>query len=375
MALTLSSLPSIYPVYTDNLNFTAFESTANANFTYNFSVYYNGVNIDTFDYFADPTIFNAEINLSTILQTQFTSTVFNKTGTTVFDFINNTINSYYIQVRCYNAANSLISSGITATRYVYNGIENTFETFSKNDYVFNSASTANFLTKWNTERAITINDKAYINTIIGAYGDINSSFAGIIITRYQSDNTISAATFTNTDNTTKKILNIDVSPANINANVAGFINTNTLYYTITEKNNRQKEIMKINIVKEYKNSNYYNFLYLNSLGGIDFFTSVKNYSYNYTITKELLDQFNTQKVYNTDINQVVNTATQILSIYQADKLKELFYSPAVKVWNNNILNDIRITNQNLVVTGKYPKDTIYYVINFMYNNKFYNQKY
>ena len=50
MALTLSTLFPVYPAYNSDLIFTAKESTAIANFNYEFDVYMNNALVDTFLY-------------------------------------------------------------------------------------------------------------------------------------------------------------------------------------------------------------------------------------------------------------------------------------------------------------------------------------
>ena len=209
MSISTNTLPKIYPVYNDNLIFTAKENTATADFKYKFLFYFNGSLIDTFDYFADPITFDASINLSPIFQTRFTSTVYIPTGATLFEFIPNSIMSYYIITNCYDATNTFVSTNTSATNYLFNGCFNTQDNFNMGDFIFHNNATSNFLTNWHTNREITINDYASINSIIGNYSTYSSNFGGVNITRYQKDNSISTYTDLNFDNSTKGILNID----------------------------------------------------------------------------------------------------------------------------------------------------------------------
>jgi hypothetical protein len=223
---------------------------------------------------------------------------------------------------------------------------------------------------------ITINDKAYVSTVIGQYTGYPSAFGGITITRYQTNGTSSGVTFTNSNNTTKCIMNIDVTPSKINTTYPNFISSDTEYYTIKEKNNRTNEVMRIDIIKEYKLTKFYNFLYLNSLGGTDFFTFTKVSSDKYDVTRKTLDQFTIQKVYNTTVDKEVEVLSDWISQYQNDKVKELYYSPAVKLWFNSLLNDIQVTLKSFTVRDRYPKnDLISHTISFKYNYKYYVQKY
>jgi hypothetical protein len=169
---------------------------------------------------------------------------------------------------------------------------------------------------------------------------------------------------------------VDCSPSHINATHAGFINDDTEWYGVKEKNNKSITEMRVNMVKEYQVDKFYHFVYLNQAGGLDCFTAVKVSNNEYKIEKELLDQYLIQKVYNTAVEDTVTVQTQFLSTHTADKLKELFYSPAVKLYFDNTVNDIRITNTKLVVLDKFPKDKMKtYAITFMYNQRFHVQRY
>jgi hypothetical protein len=267
-------------------------------------------------------------------------------------------------------------SGTTGGKYVFNGCANSEDNFNTSDFIMSGTSGGYFLTNWHTNREITLNDKAWISVISGNYGVYISNFDGVTVTRYQLDGTSSGITFNPSPITAVAIINIDVSPAKINANYTNFINSQTEYYTIQERDNYSKIIMKIKIIQENKITKYYNFLYLNKLGGTDFYTFVKVSDENLKIGKKILDQYTQQKVYYTDVDKSIAVQSQFLSAYQINNLKELFHSSAVKMWKDGHLYDVRILNTDLVVLDRYPKTNfIQVMIEFSYNNRYYTQLY
>ena len=60
----------------------------------------------------------------------------------------------------------------------------------------------------------------------------------------------------------------------------------------------------------------------------------------------------------------------------ADKLKELYFSPAIYVWFNNKLTPVRIITNSLPVLDRYPKDKFQqFTVEFSFLNKNYVQQY
>ena len=375
MSTTLSTLNNLSPVYSDNLKLTVSESTASSAFTYIFIITLNTTVIDTFRYFADPITFNAIIDLSPILSKYFTSEIYTPLGD-VIESISDSIFTYSVAVTTYNASNQVVDTANTGNKYVFNGCEDVQDNFDIDDFIFQTGKTSNFLTNWNTNRMITINDKAYLNTIIGNYTTNVSAFSGIEVTRYQSDNTISSVEYNNTDNTNKRIINLDVSPDTINIINSNFLNSDTLYYTIKELNDRENVIMRINIIQKYKHTDYYNFLYMNKLGGIDFISAGVSPIEEIKIKKEILDHYETLKVYNISSTNEIIVLTELLTIDQFNYLYNLFTSPAVEVYYETILSSINITNRKIEKISKYPKsDMLRRVIEFEFNNKKYIQQF
>lgn len=376
MALNLSALPVIFPVYNNNLILDAYYTSATTKHYYKFDVYINSILLDSFNYPANPIDKHAMINLSTVLSTYFETVVYQPSGITMFEAISDSIVPYYVKVSVYNSGNTYVTSGSTTTAYTFNGCINLEESLTMSDYIMSGASTGYFLTNWHTNRSIMLDDYAYLQVITGKYGTgYNSGFGGVRITRYQLDGTSSAITKTYT-NTNKAIVNMDISPKSINVWNPYFINAMTDFYTIEEINGYNKITMRIDIIKEYKITKFYNFLYVNRMGGLDFFTAVKVSDDEYKIKKEQLEQFTTRKTYYTDSERLTTVQTQFLSAYQAARLQELFTAGACKLWFNGKVNDITVTNNKVVVLDKYPKDKfIQYSIEFVYNYKNFVQQY
>jgi hypothetical protein len=378
MTVTLSSLPSISPVYCDNLVLNASGSTGNTCY-YNFTIVVNSVTGETFSYPANPSApYIVSINLSTILSTYFTSNVYIPSYPyQLMEKISNSIIPYYIIAKLYTANNTLMSTVVSTTYYTFNGGYNAEDNFAMTDYIMTNGSHGNFLTNWNTSREITFNDLAYINVLTGQYGTaLNTAFSGIKITKYQANGTSAYITSGYTDNTTKTLVNINVSPSVINSHYPNFIDSNTLYYTIEDLNGYTKQQMTITLVQENKITNFYNFLYINKVGGVDFYTFTKVSNQQYNITRNVLDQYLIQKTYYTNADKSIVAQSQFLSAYMADKLKELYFSPAIYVWFNNKLTPVRIITNSLPVLDRYPKDKFQqFTVEFSFLNKNYVQQY
>ena len=381
MALTLSTLFPIYPVYNQELIFTAKESTASNNGSYQIDVYMNGNLQDSFKYFASPLNYDCTINLSTILQLYFTSTIYIPSGSSIHEVVPNSIIPYFINVQYFNSGGTYVSSGTTGTHWTFNGCDNPEENFNMQAFLMQSGSTGNWLTNFSANRSITLGDYAYMSVITGHYGSgyyinqYNSVYGGCRITAYYIDGT--TATITESyNNTGKNIVNLNVSPNRLNALHTNFINAQTMYYTVAEINGRSTYPIIIEINNETKLRKFYNFLYLNRLGGTDFFSFTKVSSNDYKITKNLLDQFLVQKVYYPVVEKTLNVQSQFISPDQENGLHELFESLAVKLYFQNFLHDVELTNASITVNDRYPKDVfLTWTGNIVYNNKYYIQLY
>ena len=381
MALTLSTLFPIYPVYNQDLIWTAKESTATNNSSYAISVYMNGLLQDSFKYFASPLNYDCTVNLSTILQLYFTSSVYIPTGATIHEVVPNSIIPYYITVLCYDSGGTYVSSGNTGVHWTFNGCANPEENFDMQNFICESATTGNWLTNFSANRSITLGDLAYMSVIGGHYGSgyysgqYNSVYGGCRITRTQLNYSTSAIT-ESYSSTGRTIINLDVSPNHLNALHPGFINAQTLYYDVAEINGRSTKPLRIEINNETKLRKFYNFVYLNRLGGTDFFSFTKVSSNDYNITKNLLDQFLVQKVYYPVITKTLNVQSQYITPDEEAGLHELFESLAVKLWFQDFLHDIRLTNASITANDRYPKNIfLVWTANIVYNYRYYIQLY
>jgi hypothetical protein len=373
--VTLTSLPTVFPVYNNNLILNASHSASTSNHYYEFKIIFDGVQTDVFNYYADPRTFDATINLSTVLSTYFESQVYQPSGITMFERIAKSVIPYHVEVKLYNSGNTLVDSAVMNATYVFNGCSNAEEQLDMQDFIMSGATSGYFLTNWHTQKTITLDDYNYISVLTGKYGSgYNSGFGGVRITRHQYDGSSAVITKSYSDDT-KAIVNIDISPKSINVWDMDFINSDTEYYEVQEIQGYSKQVMRIDINQEFKIKKFYNFIYVNRMGGLDCFTATKVSNDEYKVKKEKLEQFVTQKTYYTDSQRTTNIQTQYLSAYQADRLKELFTSSAVKLWFNGKMNDITITN-SFTVPDRYPHDKFIQIpIEFQYNSKNFSQQF
>lgn len=373
--LTVNTLPDLSPVYSNNLILNASYNTADSDFTYKFEVYIDGVVYDTFRYPANPLTYDATIDLSPILSTWWKSEVYTPTGSTVCEIMPNQVIQYKTKVTVYDETNTEILSVIGDTYNMFNGCANINEGFDMSNYIMSSGNSGNFLTHWVTDRTITIDDIAYLNVITGSYDD-DSDFGGVTIKTYGHDSVLITAVTENYTATTNDIVNIDVSPSKLNTIWTGLIDEDVMYYTVEEYNGYNDEPMKICLDTPKKTEKYFNFNYINRLGGHDFFTATLIDNTEYDIEKELLEHYVNQKPYYTKVDETLSVETQFLSVSQAKGLASLFQSPAVKVWSEGRLSFARIVNKKVITRGKYPKDVfIQYVIEFKFNNKYFTQQF
>lgn len=376
MALTITSLPTVSLVYTNNLTITATETTATSLYTYRFNIFVNGVLQDSFIYPANPITFDATIDLSPLISTNFESEVFIPTA--VIEIIPDSIIFFYVSVAVYDENNSIVNTGSIPTVNVFNGCENIDENFDIFDYIMRDTSNKGyFLTNYQKDRQITLNDKAYIQALNGSYTGVeyDTDFNGITVTRYQKNGTTDTLDV-NFNTGTDAILNIDISPSTLNSITPDFINEDTLYYDTEEINGLSIKPIRTNLIEEFKHTKFYNFMYVNRLGGTDYFTAVKTSDNQYKNKKKLLDQFTIQKTYNIEVQRTTTVLTQFICPEQSDGLQEMFSSPAVKLWFNGKWYDIRIITKRIIIRDRYPKsDFIQYEIEFEYNNRYFTQLY
>lgn len=377
MAINFTTEPAtLSPVYTDELKVGALEDTTTNLSYYTVELYINFALVDEFVYFPSPIDDSIEFDLSPMLSTYFESAVYQPTGTTVFEVIPDSIVQYHYIIRTFTDADVQISSTAPSDHYMFNGCFNSADDLSMTDFIMSSGDTGNFLTNWDTNRDITLNDNAYLNVIIGDFGvGLVSDFGGIVLQVIKLDGTLSNHLLPDSTST-KSILNINISPSIINGIFGDLINEDTKYLNIKEYGARNRIDMKINIIQENKFSKFYNFIYLNHLGGLDFFTATKVSNEDYSISKKYLDQFSTKKVYDTSVDEEIVVLTQPILASAAKGLKELFISPAVMVDLNDNYNSVIITNSKIVIQDRYPKVNIIQMsISFQYNYKYYVQKF
>jgi len=378
MAIVLTSLPPVFPVYNSSLILNASHSGATNTHYFRFDVYLDSVLIDTFNYPCHPLDFDATIDLSTVLSTGFVSSVYTPSGTTVCELVPDSVKPYYVVANLYTSGDTYVASASTPTCYVFNGSFNTEDGFDMKDFIMytNTTKKGRFLTNYSTNRVVMTGDTAFLSVLLGSYGtNYNVITSGFKFRSYSSTGLQQTYNVMYSDSP-KSILNLNISPSVLNSESAGFIDSDTIYYTIDEFSGRNSIQMRVDILKEYKLKKYYNFVYMNRLGGMDNFTAVKVSADEYSYKKDTLDQFTIQKQFYQQTERSTVVMTQFLSAYQAEKLQELFESPAVRLYFNNTWNSVRIINKKLVVPDRYPKDRfIQYEIEFQYNNKYYNQQY
>lgn len=380
MSLTLSTLPAIQPAYSANLIMNASDSGATADWSYKFEIYVDSVLRDTFTYSADPDTYDATIDLSPLISPFLESSVYVQTGATQYEFVPDSVRNYRVRCTSYDSGNTQQNVELSDVLYFFNGCANQDEDFEMKDYMLRilTYNDRNFLTDWATERTIMIDDYAYISAINGIYdtGDLKGYVGAVTVHTYIDGVSASTMGTSYLDTTTKGIVNIDVSPATINSISANTITDEVDYYVVNVPFTALATPMRINIVKEPKVEEKYNFLYINRRGGVDFFTAYKPSEDEYRIEKKELDQYVRNKSYYTQAAKTTVVRTQYLTKYEADNLKDLFYSPAIIMWDGSVMHDIQIINSRVVVRNKYPRvGQLQYEIEFKYNNKNFVQQF
>jgi len=373
MALTLNTLNKIYPVYSNNLKLTATESTATSSFTYTFQVYVNGVLTYTIVQSANPEL-KAEINLSSLLQNHFESTVYANT-TNIFEIVPSAILNYSVTVTSKNAAGATVNTASTGTLYCFNGTVQDWESFNINDYLMvSTVSTGKFLTKLDKRRT-TINSKCFLSVINGSFGlASNPSFTGIHVTAYDANGTTRTATSTYS-NTTASIVSIDCSVAKLNTLSAGLITENTTHYVIKERSDKSSQSITFQIEREKKMKEVFNIHFVNSLGAVDSFDFTKVKNENLLISRKVFEQNQTRKIYNTEADTTISVFSNWVTPDQSEGLKDLWVSPASKLYFNNVFNNIILNTSSISIKNKYNSNLINYNVAFNYAHKYKVQNY
>lgn len=374
MSISITTINKLNPVY-NNIELEATETTATSAFTYTFQVYINSTLTYTIIQTANPEL-KAEINLTSLLSNHFESSIYTNSSN-IFEIVSDGILDYSVTVTSKNSAGTTVDTASTGTLYCFNGIVQDFESFNINDYLMvSSVSTGNFLSKLN-KRRVTENSKAYLSVINGNFGlGSNPSFTGIHITAVDKDNATRTAT-SSYSNATASIVSIDCSITKLNTLQAGLITSDTEYYVIKELNNKSNQSITFQIEREKKVKEVYNIHYINSLSAVDSFdfTKVKNEALN--ITRNVFEQQKIKKVYNTNVDQTISIYSNWINEDQSEALKDLWYSPASKLYdiNNNTFRDIIINSNNVLIKNKYNSELIQYQVPFKYSANYKVQKY
>lgn len=364
MALTLNTINKVNPVHS-SLELVATDTAAHSATVYIFKVYVEGVLEATINQQVNPQL-KGELNLSSILENYFQSKVY-MNSSAVCEVVPNAVVKYRVDV-------TAITTASTGDLYCFNGVVQDFEDFNINNYLMvSTTSKGKFLTKQIGPKKISQESKSYLSVLTGNFGlAANPSFTGISVTIKQQNGSTRTASSTYTG-TAPVMLSVDVSPSRINALGGGQIDSNTLYYDVTERSGKGYPV-RYYIEREQKVKDTYNILFTNSLGAVEHFDFTKVSTENLSIERSIFEQQHIRKPYNIDVGQQISVISDWMSELQSQALRDLWYSPAVKLYRASKTNDIIIKNTGVTVQNRFNNKLISYTINFEYSAPYKIQK-
>lgn len=313
-----------------------------------------------------PTTKRATIDVSDILQDFFQSQVFTH-DTLSYDCSSNLVSFY---CKCYSLTDTSTYTTNSNTFYVFNGVDQYNSTWDVSSWTFTSTidTSAYFLSEWTDQRYIHFDDDLYFQFLSGTFGTIDSSFNGLKVTKHQWGGTSATETINIVFSSTPSIKSINVGPTSLNSNMTMKIDTNTLYYTIENKNGRGKQY-KINIKPTHKTFTPVRFYYVNSLGAVDSINADLINVNSIEIDKNIYINQKNQRVYGTKVTDKYTALTNWLPDSVSKGIKDLWYSNRVYATLNGVLTEIIITDKSKDIKD-INEGLIQYTINFIPSKEF-----
>lgn len=371
--LTYISTPkTILPAYSTNSHqFTVYDVSiaADSNLYYSMFVYITGQ--------SDPVIIEqpknennqAVFNIGGILQGYFNSTIYNHTALS----LDTSILSYYVSVKGFGSNSSYYTYRDSSIHYVFNGVEN-YTTFDVSSYCFTPSKVSNFLTTWSSERDIHYADNTYLQFLSGKFRNIDSSFNGLTVTRYQINGDSSLRNIILTKDTSAKIVSLNVCPSTLNNSIGStFIDSSTTYYTIKEKSGLSNTY-KFNILPvDTRFPRYYRIFYVGSLGATEAFNFDLTAENVINIDKQYYTNNSIKKVFGTTIEDTYTISCNWISEEMSINLKELWGTPEAQLVEGFTLVPIIITEKSKQILNV-PVRLINYTLSYIRSDDYKIQK-
>lgn len=363
MALSLNTVSKIIPLR-NNTPVVASGVGVGIQYTCKFEIYINDVLELTTQPAADQNG-QCSIDLSYLLKDYFDNSLF-VNQSAIIEAANNCLIKCRIVASSYNNS-TLVETMNTGDFYIFNGVIQKWENFALTDYV-----NSHFLTKYRVTKTIALDGKGYLNIFAGTFGlTTDPNFTGIRFVSHQFDNSTKTLDI-NLIPASTSILSIEISPARLNAQQAGFISDSTNYFTVQEFAGNSEQF-KIFVSHEQKIKNTFSILYKNSLGVTDSKDFILVSENNLTIDRQFYTNANENKLYDINITDEYKVFSDWVTEDISRSFKDLFTSPVHKVWNNSVLSDIILNNSDEVIQNRWNNKLIQYQIDFTYADQFRNQ--
>jgi hypothetical protein len=371
MAISITSAPADFaPVYSIQ-EYTLYDSAnqAQAGFYYQIDVSIDG-EVRTFKTLKDENN-RATFDVQKVLQSFFTSDIGESqwTSGSFLQAHTDMTKTYAVRASSVWAAGS--SVGSYTSKKVFNGVDLYNRTWDTSLYEFSTDSSGLFLTTYHGERDIHFNDYLRVYALTGKSFGIDSSFNGIVYTRYNLGGDVSTYIKEQSIGTSEiYILSLAADPSTINSLSAGFIDSSTLYYTVAESTGLS-ETLRVNIVPEDgRYRDYWRILYVGRYGQTEAYNFDLVPTNSIDISKVSYTNDRVERTYGTKVSDKYTVTSNWMCEEKSESLKELWHSPLTYLFQDSIYIPIILNETSKTILNRHNAKPINYTLSFSFAEEY-----
>lgn len=267
---------------------------------------------------------------------------------------------------------SSTSSDTDSGYYVFGGVDQYNRCWDASTFLFADGEDGKFLSNWDTERDIHIEDDVYFQTFYGSA--LNSCLDKLEIVTYDgtdsSINVIDLSTGLNyTDDAS--IISFNLGPVAINAKFdASIITEDTQYYTIRDQD-LDSQLYRVNIKSiDRRFNDYYRIFYVNSYGATEAFNFTLVPENTISISKTTYVNDRQYRSFGTKVEDKYKVTSNWVCEEVSKALKELWHTPRASLYKDNTYIPIIIEESSKTISNKWNMSPINYTLEFKYAEEY-----
>lgn len=255
---------------------------------------------------------------------------------------------------------STIDNSVSSGNYfIFNGQDKYNRTWDISTYFPNGDVSTHFLTNWNTQRDIHINDDCYFQFFTGTFNSVDTSVNTLHIRKGTTVTDVSLG-FTNVPS----LWSLNVCPSILGTYGVSLSEKDSYYVSL---NNGVE--YKINIIPEDERMDrYYRIYYVGGLGSTEAYNFDLVPSNSVSVKKTIYKNNRYLKSFGTSIEDTYMVTSDWMNQSVSQALKEIWYAPCAELYEPDInLNvPIIITDQSKQIMNRWNNQLINYTLQFIY---------